>query len=104
MTILSVIKKPKVYEALPKEKIEELCSTENVLDILCEMCSSVSEADSFEIEDIIASAPAFAGNIISSYCFVAASVTDRTSSHTDTPLCGNLIKQIQLKALRFQFS
>ena len=62
MTILSVIKKPKVYEALPKEKIEELCSTENVLDILCEMCSSVSEADSFEIEDIIASAPAFAGN------------------------------------------
>lgn len=59
MTILSVIKKPKVYEALPKEKIEELCSTENVLDILCEMCSSVSEADSFEIEDIIASAPVF---------------------------------------------
>lgn len=59
MTILSVIKKPKVYAALPKEKIEELYSTENVLDILCEMCSSVSEADSFEIEDIIASAPSF---------------------------------------------
>ena len=59
MTILSVIKKPKVYAALPKEKTEELFSTENVIVILCEMCSSVSEADGFEIEDIIASAPAF---------------------------------------------
>lgn len=63
MTILSVIKKPKVYAGLSKEKIEELYSTENVLDIICEMCGSVSEADSFEIEDIIASAPAFAENV-----------------------------------------
>lgn len=59
LTILSVIREPRAYADLPQDKIEQLYDTENILEILCDMCSSVSEADLFEISDIIASAPSF---------------------------------------------
>lgn len=59
LTILSVIKNPNVYVDLPADNVEELYSNENILDRLCEMCSSVNNADVFEIGDIIASAPTF---------------------------------------------
>jgi len=59
MTILSVIREPQAYADLPQDKVEQLYDIENVLEILCGMCSSVSEADLFEISDIIASAPTF---------------------------------------------
>lgn len=59
LTILSVIREPRVYADLPQDKVEQLYDIENVLEVLCDMCASVSEADLFEIGDIIASAPTF---------------------------------------------
>lgn len=59
LTILSVIREPGAYADLPQDKVEQLYYTEGILDILCSMCSSVSEADLYEIADIIASAPSF---------------------------------------------
>lgn len=59
LTILSVIRDPRTYADLPQDKVEQLYDIENILEVLCDMCSSVSEADLFEIGDIIASAPTF---------------------------------------------
>ncbi len=59
LTILSVIREPRAYADLPQDKVEQLYDIENILEILCDMCSSVSEADLYEISDIIASAPTF---------------------------------------------
>lgn len=59
LTILSVIREPGAYADLPQDKVEQLYYTERILDILCSMCSSVSEADLYEIADIIACAPSF---------------------------------------------
>ena len=59
LTILSVLREPRAYADLPQDKVEQLYYTENILDILCNMCASVSEADLYEIADIIASAPSF---------------------------------------------
>lgn len=64
LTILSVIREPETYAGLPMDKVEQLYDTENILEILCGMCSSVSEADLFEISDIIASAPTFVQGIV----------------------------------------
>ena len=59
LTIFSVIRDPRAYADLPQDKVEQLYDTENILEVLCDMCASVSEADLFEIGDIIASAPTF---------------------------------------------
>lgn len=49
LTILSVIRDPRTYADLPQDKIEQLYDIENILEVLCDMCSSVTEADLFEI-------------------------------------------------------
>lgn len=59
LTILSVIKNHNVYAEFSIDKVEKLYTNENILGCLCEMCSSVSNADVFEIGDIITSAPTF---------------------------------------------
>lgn len=62
LTILSVIREPRTYADLPQDKIEQMYDIENILEVLCDMCASVTEADLFEIGDIIASVPAFTGS------------------------------------------
>lgn len=57
LTVLSIIKEPGNYADLTADKIEELYCAENILERICGMCDRISEADNFEIADIIASAP-----------------------------------------------
>ena len=57
LTVLSIIKEPGNYADLTADKIEELYCAENILERICGMCNRISEADNFEIADIIASAP-----------------------------------------------
>lgn len=57
LTVLSIIKEPGNYADLTADKVEELYCAENILERICGMCNRISEADDFEIADIIASAP-----------------------------------------------
>ena len=63
LTILSIIRDPRTYADLPQDKVEQLYDVENILEVLCDICASVSEADLYEIGDIIASAPTFVQNV-----------------------------------------
>ena len=62
LTVLSILREPRVFAELPPDKLEQLYHMENALEVICDMCASVSEADLYEIEDIIASAPEFTGS------------------------------------------
>lgn len=57
LSILSTIKEPANYADLTADKIEELYCTENILERIFNICNRISEADNFEIADLIASVP-----------------------------------------------
>ena len=48
---------------LPDDKIKELLSCENALDLLTKLCEPVLEPTSFEINDMISSCDSFAGEL-----------------------------------------
>ncbi len=48
---------------LPEDKIQELMSSDNALDLLTKICQPVLEPNSFEINDMISSCRTFAGEL-----------------------------------------